>query len=215
MTQAPGVAAPGSTLTPIYSTGFESGAFDPGVVHYNFTIGTGQPCNGAHNAHCVVPNGDWGYVYYNPFPGGVTHAVMRVAVYLESLPSGGQAELCDFQGGGSCALIQVSSAGVLSLAMGSGGSPPWPIVATGPTIATGSYHLLEMQLNCGVNPWICDWKVDGALQPQGSYGNALATISISCVGSALFYGAAHVLDVDDWAIGTWANAATDWFGAPA
>ena len=81
---------------------------------------------------------------------------------------------------------------------------------TGPTIDTTNWHLVEVQVDATAKT--CDWKVDAIPQTQATGVTAIGGYRQMSFGPAAGTFATYTADYDDWIVGSWTNASTDWYG---
>jgi len=138
------------------------------------------------------------------FP-GMKVMITRMAIYLDTLPSGG-APVHEFKtgSGSQYALLNVASSGKLSADFYSGGGIG---SVNGPTIGIGTWHVVEMRFDI-TDPanWMIDWRGDGIPQTSTSW-NATLTDNIVQEDfgySATVTGTSHFDDIAS------SNTATDY-----
>jgi hypothetical protein len=199
-------------ITTAFLTGFEHGFLGTGanaggglidVLPASWSISTSSPRNGSYCAHLVAPSGSSSIMSKTLAFG--SQVIARFAVKVTARPSSGSASLAgltDTVNGSVVASILIDSAGVLSATM-SGGTP-----VTGPTIDTTSWHVIEIQANSASKT--LDWKVDGVLQTRATTGTTLSGVEYMRLGPNTTI--AYTADFDDWIVGEWTVAATDWYG---
>lgn len=64
--------------------------------------------------------------------------------------------------------------------------------ATGVTVSTGTWHLVDVKVNVVANPWTIDVRVDGVDLGQHTVASAASTINVHRVGSD---GVTHTFDI--------------------
>src|SRR4051812_21916891 len=138
------------------------GLFDT-YIGTGFTASTSGPRNGNYCAHLVSAANTSNKLGRGTLGGAGTKAVLRFAVKVSSRPSSGTVQIAHAMDNFASLMfsVNVSSAGVLSLAI------PTGTTQTGPTIDTTSYHVIELQIN-GLASGTIDWKVDGVAQTQAT-----------------------------------------------
>ena len=171
------------------------GLFD--TVTAGCTASTSAPRNGAYCLHVVAPANTAARVTKAII--SQTKLVTRFGVKVTARPSTGTVKLMHSQG----FTVSISSAGVLSAQLATTGA-----AQTGPTIDTTSWHWIELQGDTAAGT--LDWKVDGV--PQTRATGTGSAVTIVGLGTDLATQPAFTADYDDWIIGQWANAATDWYG---
>ena len=200
-------------ITTVFLTGFEHGFLaaaagaGTGLFGANPTSGwsasTTTPRNGSYCAHLVAPTNSQQRIAQSG-SGGVK-TITRFAVRVTARPSSGTAMIAHGQDGiGSMAMsLLVSSTGQLSVRLGISGT-----LQTGPTIDTSSWYVIELQSD-GTGDTL-DWKVDGVSQTQATA--SIADVVTVYLGTQSGSQPGFTADYDDWIVGTWTNAVTDWYG---
>ena len=172
-------------------------------VGSGFSASTSSPRNGSYCAHLVAPANTASRATFV-----VTHTkgVQRFGVKVSSRPSSGTVILwhCTDATAGVPFSIQISSAGVLSAQVAGG------TAQTGPTIDTSNWHLIEVQFDSTAKT--LDWKVDGGAQTQATSAGTVSPPNTMALGTPSTSQPAFTADYDDWILGTWTTAATDWYG---
>lgn len=198
-------AGVGKQITTLFQDDFETGDFTGLITSYGPSIVTTTP---RHGMYCAQVTSGYLCALYRHLAAGVPKVVTRVGVKVVTPPTTGATEVTSLLNASSVngVAVYVSSTGQLSLCF-KGGS-----AVTGPTIDT-NWHLIELQADYSGTTWTCDWKVDGALQTQASIGGMSAsTIAYIVNGVAFAVCPDFTARYDDWIMGSWVNAATDWYG---
>ena len=107
------------------------------------------------------------------FVSGAQRRVLSMGFRIVTLPTLAT-NLLIFQGNDK--FIQLSTAGVLSASAGAG-------TVTGPTITTGVWYILDMDINSTANPHTLDWRVDGVVQTQATDAVAAQDMTGMLLGS--------------------------------
>lgn len=199
-------------ITTSFLTGFEHGfigsAASAGGGLFNGAFGawsasTSSPRNGNYCAHLIYPGAAAAGSLDQLVSG--TNLVMRFAVRVTAFSSSGLCTIGGFftsSGGGAQGVVQISPTGVLNVLMAGA------VTQTGPQIDSTNWHLIELQLNTTAKT--LDWKVDGVQQTQAVTAST-PTPGTSLLGTTGSTGT-YTADFDDWIVGTYTNAATDWYG---
>lgn len=188
-------------LTPLLSTGFETGLTTPhgAAVGAGTTIVAGAACTGTYGLRVTAPANTATRFQLNSFTANAKLAI-RFAIKVSSRPSSATAIIFP----NTSVFMTVSSTGALALNL-NGGS-----IQTGPTIDTTSFHRVELQLDTAAKT--CDWKIDGVAQTQATTASALTNLGVINLGTDSTTQPAYTADFDDFIVGTWATAGTDWWG---
>lgn len=201
------------TITPLYLTGFEHGAasalgtglFDN--VTGAATVATTAPRNGSYHGVITDP-GSAATNFGKLVVGSPNKLVVRFGLRMVTLPASATPTLFGMVNASqNGAWLVINSSGALFLSVGSGGNR-----ATGVTITTGTWHLIELQLDISANPWVMNYKIDGVAGTQITDPTALSTFANVYCGTTNGSDPAFTAYYDDLIFGSYTVAATDWWG---
>ena len=199
-------------ITTLGLTGFEHGFIGAGAQNGGglfdaapgpgWSVSTSSPRNGSYCAHCIAPLNTESRLLNNII-GGPTKIVVRFAVKVTSRPSSGTAQIMGTTVGvGQSLMVFVSSTGVVSLQYRNGE------LVFGPTIDTTNWHLIEFSSTQLPILRIGKSMVSRKRGPRPAAPAWQTTVFFGPYAT----GPAYIADYDDLIVGTWTNAATDWYG---
>jgi hypothetical protein len=205
-------------ITTLGLTGFEHGFIGAGAQNggglfdaapgAGWSASTSSPRNGNYCARLVAPANTATQLRFN-VPGNPTKLVLRFGIrFLTALPTAGQSQtilVLNSSTPASVLIVSRTTDGRLQFLYG--GS----ITSSFSAITDTNWHLIEFQLDALAKT--LDVKIDGVVGavPLTSSGTITNFASV-LLGTNSTNMPTFTADYDDAIIGTWTNAATDWYG---
>lgn len=197
-------------ITTLFQTGWEHGL--AGITSggglfttvSQTTIQTATPRNGTYYGR-IAAAAQFGRFAFT-LPSGNRKVVSRIGFKIVSVTGTNKAYITTHELSASRFSAYCDGAdGKIYVVCPAAGTP-----IAGPSVNDGAWHYMELQTDSAGATATADWKVDGIAQTQAT--GSITAADTTGVTAGINLSWTGTVEYDDWIVGSWSTAATDWYG---